>query len=150
MPLGLSRIYVQAKRYGADNIVGRPAIQGFVGALARQSGTSGVFITTSRFSADARAYADSVTARVVLVDGDRLTRLMIKYGVGVQVKDTIKIVEVDGTSSTCDSRDPVAFRGTHRGHIDDKLSRRSHPGSRSRPDSRSRTPSRSTIRLRKL
>ncbi|HNP58286.1 MAG TPA: restriction endonuclease [Gordonia sp. (in: high G+C Gram-positive bacteria)] len=93
--LGLSRIYVQAKRYGADNIVGRPAIQGFVGALAGNQAHQGVFITTSRFSADARAYADSVTARVVLVDGDRLTRLMIKYGVGVQVKDTIKIVEVD-------------------------------------------------------
>lgn len=32
--LGLSRVYVQAKRYAAENIVGRPAIQAFVGALA--------------------------------------------------------------------------------------------------------------------
>ncbi|NLG45851.1 restriction endonuclease [Gordonia sp. (in: high G+C Gram-positive bacteria)] len=93
--LGLSRIYVQAKRYGPDNIVGRPAIQGFVGALAGNQASQGVFITTSRYSADAIAYADSVPTRVVLIDGDRLTRLMIRFGVGVQVKQTLHVVEVD-------------------------------------------------------
>lgn len=93
--LGLSRIYVQAKRYAVDNIVGRPAIQAFVGALAGNQASQGVFITTSRFSAEARNYADAVPTRVVLMDGDRLTRLMIRYGVGVQVKQTIQIVEVD-------------------------------------------------------
>ncbi|MFT3877124.1 MAG: restriction endonuclease [Propioniciclava sp.] len=93
--LGLSRIYVQAKRYSADSVIGRPAIQAFVGALAGQQANQGVFITTSRFSADATMYAAQVPARVVLIDGDRLTRLMIRYGVGVQVKRTIKIVEID-------------------------------------------------------
>lgn len=93
--LGLARIYVQAKRYALDNIVGRPAIQAFVGALAGHQANQGVFITTSRFSAEARVYADSVPTRVVLIDGDRLTRLMIRYGVGVQVKQTIQIVELD-------------------------------------------------------
>lgn len=93
--LGLSRIYVQAKRYAADNIVGRPAIQAFVGALAGNQAGQGVFITTSRFSADAQAYADQVPTRIVLIDGDRMTRLMIRYGVGVQVKRTVQIVEVD-------------------------------------------------------
>lgn len=93
--LGLSRIYVQAKRYAADNIVGRPAIQAFVGALAGNQANQGVFITTSKFSAEASAYADSVPTRIVLIDGKRLARLMIRYGVGVQVKQAIQIVEID-------------------------------------------------------
>lgn len=93
--LGLSRIYIQAKRYAPDNIVGRPAIQAFVGALAGNQANQGVFITTSRFSMDARTYAESVPSRVVLIDGERLTRLMIRYGVGVQVKRSIQIVEID-------------------------------------------------------
>lgn len=93
--LGLSRIYVQAKRYAADNIVGRPAIQAFVGALAGNQASQGVFITTSRFSLEAQTYANQVPTRIVLIDGDRMTRLMIRYGVGVQVKRTVQIVEVD-------------------------------------------------------
>ncbi|KAJ1684595.1 hypothetical protein LUZ63_020350 [Rhynchospora breviuscula] len=93
--LGLSRIYIQAKRYASDNTVGRQAIQAFVGALAGNQANQGVFITTSHFTADARAYADSVPTRVVLIDGERLTRLMIRFGVGVQVRQTVHIVEVD-------------------------------------------------------
>ena len=93
--LGLSRIYVQAKRYAKDNTVGRPAIQEFVGALAGNAANQGVFFTTSRFSADAQKYADQVQARVVLVDGAKLARLMIRYGVGVQVRRTVQIVDVD-------------------------------------------------------
>lgn len=93
--LGLSRIYVQAKRYAADNTVGRPAIQAFVGALAGNQASQGVFITTSQFSTEARLYAQQVPTRIVLIDGERLTRLMMRYGVGVQVKRTIEIVELD-------------------------------------------------------
>ncbi|GAB3706465.1 restriction endonuclease [Mariniluteicoccus flavus] len=93
--LGLSRIYVQAKRYAPDNIVGRPAIQGFVGALAGNQANQGVFITTSRFSHEARTFADSVPTRIVLIDGQRLARLMIRYGVGVQLRHTFHVVEVD-------------------------------------------------------
>ncbi|MPV49386.1 restriction endonuclease [Pseudactinotalea sp. HY160] len=93
--LGLSRIYVQAKRYGAENTVGREAIQAFVGALAGNQANQGVFITTSRFSRTAIDYAGSVATRVILIDGDRLARLMIRYGVGVQVKRRIEIVEID-------------------------------------------------------
>lgn len=93
--LGLSRIYVQAKRNGPDNTVGREAIQAFVGALAGHQASQGVFITTSRFAQTAVNYAASVATRVILIDGERLTRLMIRYGVGVQVKQTIQIVEID-------------------------------------------------------
>ena len=93
--LGLSRIYVQAKRYASDNTVGRPAIQEFVGALAGNAASQGVFLTTTRFSVDAQRYADQVQARIVLVDGAKLSRLMIRYGVGVQVRRTVQIVDVD-------------------------------------------------------
>ncbi|HJC29938.1 MAG TPA: restriction endonuclease [Candidatus Dietzia intestinipullorum] len=93
--LGLSRIYVQAKRYALDASIGRPEIQAFVGALHGNQANQGVFITTARFSTGARTYAESVPTRVVLIDGTRMASLMIRYGVGVQVKQTVKIVEVD-------------------------------------------------------
>lgn len=93
--LGLARIYVQAKRYASDNIVGRPDIQRFVGALHGNQANQGVFITTSGFSTEAVQYAESVNASVVLIDGKRLAELMVQYGVGVQTVDTYKVVEVD-------------------------------------------------------
>src|SRR5699024_1394169 len=93
--LGLSRIYVQAKRYALDAAVSRPEIQAFVGVLHGNQANQGVFITISRFSYGAQDYADSVPSRVVLIDGARLASLMIRYGVGVQTKRTVSIVEVD-------------------------------------------------------
>jgi restriction system protein len=93
--LGLSQIYVQAKRYAADNAVQRPELQGFIGALAGRGASQGVFVTTSRFSQGAREYAASIPQRIVLIDGPRLAELMIQYRVGVQVKKTYDVVEVD-------------------------------------------------------
>jgi len=92
--LGLNRVYVQAKRYALDSTIDRPAIQSFVGALDGQAG-SGVFITTASFTKGARDYAESRSTRVILIDGARLARLMIQYGVGVQEKQTVRIVEID-------------------------------------------------------
>lgn len=93
--LGLSRIYVQAKRYALDRTVARPDIQAFVGALQGAQASQGVFLTTGRFTAGAVQYADAIQSRVVLIDGERLARLMIRYGVGVQVERTLEIVKVD-------------------------------------------------------
>jgi restriction system protein len=73
--LGLQRLYVQAKRYAAENTVGREAIQAFVGALHGRNVNQGVFITTSRFSAGANDYAAGVSTRVVLIDGARFGRV---------------------------------------------------------------------------
>lgn len=93
--LGLSKVYIQAKRYAAGNSVGRPELQGFVGALIGKA-DRGVFITTSTFSNGAIEYADrNTTMRLILIDGTRLTDLMIRYGVGVQIKNTFHVVEVD-------------------------------------------------------
>lgn len=91
--LGLDLIYVQAKRW--KNPVGRPEIQKFFGALHGKRATKGVFITTSSFSNEARTYADSVTPRVILVDGPQLTRLMIEYDVGVTVTKTYRLKRAD-------------------------------------------------------
>lgn len=93
--LGLSRIYVQAKRYALDSSVGRPEIQAFVGALQGNQANQGVFITSGRFSTGAQQYATNLPTRIILIDGERLAALMIRYGVGVQTKRTVKIVEVD-------------------------------------------------------
>lgn len=90
--LGLEKVYVQAKRW-KDN-VGRPQIQGFYGALAGRRATKGVFITTSAFSRDAEEFASQVSDSIVLVDGSRLTELMIEYGVGVS-HEPVNIPRVD-------------------------------------------------------
>jgi restriction system protein len=93
--LGLDRIYVQAKRYAAGNNIGRETIQAFVGALQGFGATRGVFLTTSAFTTHATSYAASLQSRVILIDGQRLVGLMIKYRVGVQVMQTYSTVEVD-------------------------------------------------------
>lgn len=93
--LGLDRVYVQAKRYAADHAVGRPDIQAFVGALHGQQADRGVFITTSRFSAEARSYVERIPNRIVLIDGRRLAELMILHNVGVQDESTFVLKRID-------------------------------------------------------
>jgi restriction system protein len=94
-PLGLDRIYLQAKRYAPDQTVQRPAIQGFVGALMGAQGDRGVFITTSSFSSGARTEAERVNARIELIDGSRLAELMLRHGVGVQAEVTVTLHQLD-------------------------------------------------------
>jgi restriction system protein len=94
-PLGLDQIYVQAKRYADGNNIGRETIQAFVGALAAHGASRGVFITTSAFSRHARDYAAAIPTRIILIDAQRLTDLMIKYKVGVQVARTYEVVDID-------------------------------------------------------
>jgi restriction system protein len=93
--LGLDRIYVQAKRYKDGNNIGRETIQAFVGALHGFGATRGVFLTTSAFTPGAIEYAKNVQSRVILIDGQRLVGLMIKYRVGVQAQQTYTSVEID-------------------------------------------------------
>lgn len=93
--LGLDRIYVQAKRYADGKTVGREAIQAFVGALHGVGASRGVFITTSTFTSGARDCVKAVSSRLILIDGVRLVGLIIKYQVGVQVKQSYDIVELD-------------------------------------------------------
>lgn len=66
-----------------------------MGALEGQRASKGVFITTSRFTEEAREYARSLLRRVVLIDGDELGDLMVRYGAGVQVYRTVELTRVD-------------------------------------------------------
>ncbi len=92
--LGLDRVYIQAKRYASTTPVQRPEVQAFVGALSGKA-TTGVFLTTGRFSQGAEDYARTAHTRVILIDGQRLTELMIRYGVGVQSRQILNVVAVD-------------------------------------------------------
>ena len=94
-PLGLDRIYVQAKRYGEDNPVGSGAIRDFFGSLDRVKASKGLFVTTSRFSASAQETAEHLSKRLVLIDGDKLTRLMIQHNVGCRIQETFYSKAVD-------------------------------------------------------
>jgi restriction system protein len=91
--LGLDVIYVQAKRW--DTTVGRPEIQRFAGALQGQRARKGVFITTSSFSQDAEEYALRIDSRIILIDGARLTRLMVDHNVGVSTVGVYEVKKID-------------------------------------------------------
>jgi restriction system protein len=93
--LGLDNIYIQAKKWKEDNPVSRPEIQKFVGALQGQRAKKGIFITTSRFTDETRAYISKIETKVVLIDGKRLANLMIDYNVGVSPQTTYEIKSLD-------------------------------------------------------
>ena len=93
--LGLDVVYIQAKRYAADNTIGRERIQQFAGALVGQGASKGVFVTTSSFSKGAVEYAIKVPQRIILIDGKKLDQLMVQYGVGVRVERTVEIKRID-------------------------------------------------------
>jgi restriction system protein len=93
--LGLDRIYVQAKRYAEGNVVGSGAIRDFFGSLDRFKATKGLFVTASTFSSSAKETAEHLSKRIVLIDGDQLTRLMIRHGVGCRIEETLYVKKVD-------------------------------------------------------
>lgn len=93
--LGLENVYLQAKRW-RDETVGRKELQAFVGALAGQSATKGVFITTSEFTKEAIEYSrTAMNARISLVDGRQLTKLMIEHDLGVSPIARYEVKRVD-------------------------------------------------------
>jgi len=94
-PLGLDRIYLQAKRYAVDRPIDRPKIHEFAGALLGKQGDRGVFITTSSFTRGARDEAERIHARIELIDGQRLAKLLVAYEVGVQEASVAKLYRLD-------------------------------------------------------
>ncbi len=94
-PLGLDRVYIQAKRYKEGNNVGPEAINSFIGALNIKKANKGLFVTASGFSKQAREHATASSLHVVLVDGDRLAELMIRHGVGVLTRHVVEIKTLD-------------------------------------------------------
>lgn len=91
--LGLDVIYIQAKRWAND--VNDAEIRNFVGSLAGHKASRGVFIITSTFTKKAIEYVAKIPQKVVLIDGDRLSQLMIEHGVGVGTVATYEIKKID-------------------------------------------------------
>lgn len=94
--LGFDSIYIQAKKWDKDSTVSRPEVQKFVGALAGQGATKGLFITTAKFSDGAKEYSQKQhTTKIVLIDGMELAKLMIEYNIGVSVESVYEIKKID-------------------------------------------------------
>lgn len=94
--LGLDTIYIQAKRYKKDNLVGRPTIQQFIGALQLKGARKGILITTSDFTKEAiEAVSYSTTVSIVLINGLKLVDLMYEHNIGVGVEKVIQIKKID-------------------------------------------------------
>jgi restriction system protein len=93
--LGLDRIYIQAKRYAKENLVSEPEIRGFSGSLGAAKASKGVFVTTSSFTQPAREFAERHPLKIVLIDGEQLTTLMVRYNVGAQIEETIHLKRID-------------------------------------------------------
>ncbi len=94
-PLGVDQIFVQAKRYAEGNNIGAGAIRDFFGALSLKKAQKGIFVTTSAFSQPAIDTARGLGSRIVLIDGQQLARLMIRYNVGCRDEDVLHIKRLD-------------------------------------------------------
>jgi restriction system protein len=92
--LGLDVVYIQAKRWDS-NSVGRPDVMQFAGALQAQKANKGIFITTSRFTEEARSYVSQIGGKIVLIDGEQLTNLMVEHDVGVSTVSLYPVKKID-------------------------------------------------------
>ncbi len=91
--LGLDSIYIQAKRW--ENTVPIKEIRDFAGSLLSKKAKKGVFITTSDFPKSAYEFVNSIDPKIILIDGEKLASLMIEHNVGVTLKDTFEIKDID-------------------------------------------------------
>jgi len=93
--LGLDSIYLQAKRYTPGNVIGVEKVREFAGSLVERGANKGVFVTTSHFAQGAIAYAERIPQKLILIDGELLTRLMLRHNVGVRVTQVIELKKID-------------------------------------------------------
>ena len=92
--LGLSRIYIQAKRYGIKNNVSEELIKHFYASM--QGVNKGVFITTSAFTSSAKKFVnDQKDKNIIMIDGEHLVDLMIKYGIGLEKVKTYIVYKLN-------------------------------------------------------
>jgi restriction system protein len=94
-PLGLDIVFLQAKRYAPGNVIGVDKIREFAGSLDEKGAVKGVFVTTSHFAQQAKVYAERSPKRLILIDGEELSRLMVRYGVGVRAFRTVELKKID-------------------------------------------------------
>jgi len=94
-PLGVDQIYVQAKRYKDGNNIGSGAIRDFFGALNIKRASKGIFVTTSDFTSAATETASALGSRIVLINGQRFAKLMVKYDIACRTEDVLMIKKID-------------------------------------------------------
>ena len=95
--LGLDVICIQAKRWKSGNVVGRPELHKFVGALAGQGAKKGIFITASNFTKEAKDYIPKNESKIILIDGEQLVQLMIDYSIGCTILHTYELQKIDNS-----------------------------------------------------
>jgi restriction system protein len=112
-PLGLDRLYVQAKCYAPDRAVDIASVRDFAGSLDDKKTARGVLITTSRFSRAATEFVCGIHRPLVLIDGTELARLMIAHGIGVRAERIIavKAVEEGYFEPDCRRPPPIGVEG---------------------------------------
>lgn len=93
--LGLDAIYLQAKRYAPGNTIGVDKVRGFAGSLVERGANKGVFVTTSHFAPGAKTYSERIPQKLILIDGDMLTQLMVRHNVGVRTTRSIELKRLD-------------------------------------------------------
>lgn len=93
--LGVDQIYVQAKRYAANNNIGEGHIRDFAGALDKHKAVKGIFFTTSNFTAPARQAIKELSLKIILVNGIELAQLMLRYNIGCRKEQTLHIKKID-------------------------------------------------------
>jgi len=91
--LGLDVVCIQAKRW--ERNVGRPEVQAFAGSMEGIRAKKGVLITTASFSNEAKDYVSNIERKIVLIDGARLTELMIEHDIGVTTARSYVIKKLD-------------------------------------------------------
>lgn len=94
-PLGVDQLYIQAKCYARDNAISAGAIRDFYGALSLKKAKKGIFVTTSNFTRSALETGAQLDGRIVLIDGEQLGRLMVRYNVGCRDKYTLHVKDFD-------------------------------------------------------
>lgn len=91
--LGLDKIYIQAKRFN-EGKVREKDIRNFIGAMSGDT-NKGVFVTTSDFDEKALEKARSAHHKIICIDGQKLVTLMHEFNVGIQVRTTYEIKQID-------------------------------------------------------
>lgn len=91
--LGLDKIYIQAKRF-SENKVREKDIRNFIGAMSGDT-NKGVFVTTSLFDNGAIEKAKNAHHKIILLDGNKLVDLMHEFNVGIQIKATYEVKQLD-------------------------------------------------------
>jgi restriction system protein len=94
-PLGVDQIYIQAKRYAAGNNISSSDIRDFFGALNLKKAQKGLFITTSDFTLSANQTARDLGSRIVLINGQKLAKLMLRYNVGSRDEQVFHLKKID-------------------------------------------------------